>query len=122
MTERDQSLIDLRPEIPTIDLSKSMSPQEEFQSSTLRPILKYQNTAIQILFNRYRQSSYETLSSADQRNRIKSLLQKNIQLRNQLLGLVIAMMTEDELEFYFKQESEMKRRIKSMLVERLIYM
>lgn len=120
MTQRDQSLIKLRPYIDTIDLSKSISPHEVFQSSCLRPILKYQNEAIHILFDQSKQTSYESLSEADQRNRIKSLLQKNIQLRNQLLGLVIAMMTKDELTYYFDHEAESRKRIVSMLTERLI--
>jgi len=120
MTHRDRTLKTLRPDIPTIDISQPMSQHEEFQSSCLRPILKYQNTAIQLLFEQFKPSSYETLPEADQRSRIKKLLQKNIQLRYQLLGLVIAIMTADELSFYFSHEGELKKRVNSMLLERLI--
>ena len=60
------------------------------------------------------------LDIADQRHRITKELGGNTILRNQLIGLIIGLMTNQELETYFELESEMKRRIKTMLVERLI--
>lgn len=118
--KRDEAILTIRPVISTIDQSKPSSVSESFQNRTLRPILKYQHEVIVTLFNQFKQSSYDSLSQADQRNRIKTLLQNNLQFRNQLIGVVIAMMTKDELHIYFTHESEMKKRVISMIVERLI--
>ena len=118
---RDEAVLALRPEILTIDHSKSLSTAESFQNTTLRPILKYQNDLIQSLF--FEKANHQQLSIldiADQRQRITKLLENNTVLKNQFIGIIIGLMTSAEMTDYFEMESEMKRRIKTMLVERLI--
>jgi len=118
---RDETILTIRPEIQSIDLSKSLSISEFFQNETLRPILKYQNDIIQSLFlQKSKAPQLALLDIADQRHRISKILESNTVLRNQLIGLVIALMTNKELESYYEMEAEIKRRIKTMLVERLI--
>lgn len=118
---RDEHLLKMRPQIPSINLAKNLSAAESFQNATLRPILKFQDELIQIVFKTNRNHlQLDSLSIADQRHRITKILESNSLLRNQLIGLIIGLMTVKECENYLEMESEMKRRIKTMLVERLI--
>lgn len=119
---RDEQLINIRPVIASIDLSQNLKKEERFQSETLRPILKFQHALLHCVFNKWKtQQSLDSLSIDDQRHRIKRLLQNNVQLRNQLLGIVIGMMTIDESQYYIDNESDIRKRIISMLVERLMH-
>jgi len=118
---RDEDVQSLRPEISTIDHSKSLSKFESFQNQTLRPILKFQHDLIHALFyEKTNQQQLSVLDIADQRKRINKQLENNTVLRNQFIGMVIGLMTSAEMTTYFEMESEMKRRMKTMLVERLI--
>ena len=118
---RDRKVLSLRPEIASIDQSKNVTKSEVFQNETLRPILKYQHELIVDIFNaKSTNQQLDKLDKADQRQRITKILESNTVLRNQFIGLIIGLMTKQELETYFEIESEMKRRIKTMLVERLI--
>jgi len=118
---RDEALLSLRPTIQSIDQSKSISESEAFQSQTLRPILKYQNDSIKSLFfEKINDQQLSLLDEADQRQRITKQLENNTVLRNRFIGMVIGLMTSEEIINYFAMESEMKRRIKTMLVERLM--
>jgi len=118
---RDEALLSLRPTIQSIDQSKSISESEAFQNQTLRPILKYQNDSIKSLFfEKINDQQLSLLDEADQRQRITKQLENNTVLRNQFIGMVIGLMTSEEIINYFAMESEMKRRIKTMLVERLM--
>ena len=118
---RDRKVLSLRPEIASIDQSKNVTKSEVFQNETLRPILKYQHELIVAIFNaKSTNQQLDKLDKADQRQRITKILESNTVLRNQFIGLIIGLMTKQELEAYFEIESEMKRRIKTMLVERLI--
>ncbi len=120
-SKRDEDILAIRPDIPSIDLTKSLSKSEAFQNETLRPILKYQHDLIISIFAaKSINQQLSRLTKPDQRHRITKLLESNTLLRNQLIGLVIGLMTNQELETYFLMESEMKRRIKTMLIERLI--
>lgn len=119
--ERNNWVKQIRPEIPTIDFNKTMTPKEAFQNNTLRPILKCQDRLIhQIFMHQSGLKNLDVLSEADQRHRILKILEKNIELRNQLIGTVLGLMSVNELQLFYKDHSELKRRIKTMIVERLI--
>lgn len=119
---RDKLMISIRPEIPSIDMTKDVSTAESFQNKTLRPILMFQDELIKNLFQaKSKNPQLTTLNVTDQRHRITKLLESHTVLRNQLIGLVIALMSQKELNIYMANESEMKKRIKTMMIERLIH-
>lgn len=119
--ERHELLTKLRPIISSIETGRAVTEAELFQNEVLRPILKFQNNLIQQLFkNKSRLENLSVLSKSDQRKRIQNALEKNTELRHQLTGVIVGLFTIDELNTYLENEAELKRRIKTMLVERLI--
>lgn len=113
--------LDLRPVIKTEEFDKS-TEDEKFQSLTLRPILKLQNKLIIGLFKNYiveSKSSFYPLSAEQKANFVETTLQKNIVLKNKLIGIVLGMFTLEELAFYSVNASLCNKRIVSLLIERI---
>ena len=113
----------LRPSIQSIDESRPVSSQEVFQNQVLRPILKLQHEII--IFTvahaiHQQANTYESLNELEQEKFISRLLSKNISLLNQLKGIVLGMMTIDELTSYKDDERNLSKRIISMLKKRIL--
>ena len=51
MENRSDNLLNIRPLIPSAKVYESMSADEAFQNSTLRPIIKMQNELLIAVFN-----------------------------------------------------------------------
>ncbi len=118
--ERSQSLLSLRPEINyNEDISAEL---ESFQNHTIRPILKFQHQlTIQLL---YSNRLYPKISKLEERSAytkaIKELLSNDNAIRNQLIGIVLGMMTVEEYTVYETLKSEYKKRIFSMQAKRYV--
>ncbi len=119
MNDRSTTLLAIR---PTISTATTLSEEEQFQNITLRPILKFQNELILSLFENYiekRKNVFHQLSLSKKENYIKDSLQKDTQLRQLLLGVVIGHFTLEEWKTYQNKESQLKKRIISLLIQRL---
>jgi hypothetical protein len=46
-------------------------------------------------------------------------MQKDTALRNTLVGLVLAFLTEDEMSFFLNHKSELSKRIVALLCQRI---
>jgi hypothetical protein len=117
MTDR----LSLRDHIPTKELANS-KPEERFQSLTLRPVLKLQNQLILGLFANYikeSKSPFHTFSNEKKALFVENSLQKNIALKNKLLGICMAMFSIEEFEIYSAQASLFNKRIMTLLTERI---
>lgn len=118
---RDKHLIKAR---PTLNLNTESSTEiEKFQNITLRPILKMQNGITQILLNHFDafnkvKSKINVKDDKKYREAIASFLSSNTVFKNQLIGCIKGVMTEKELLFYIKHESEFNKRIIAMQKER----
>lgn len=117
MTRTDQ-LMALRP-IVNIDNSKSSLHLEEFQNNTLRPILKFQNEIILALVNNSLAKVILPKSVVEKVLFIENHIQKNHILKNQLIGLTIALFTESEVAFYLNYQSDINRRINQLIIKRV---
>ena len=122
-TRMKKNKLSIRPSIESIDLSASVNPQEVFQNQVLRPILKLQHEII-IFFVAHallrRGNKYKQIEEAEQEKYIANLLSKDIALLNQLKGIVLGMMTIDEISSYKKDERDLNKRIISMLKKRIL--
>ena len=104
--------------------SEFCKTQEElFQHITLRPILKYLNLHLNklvlaqcILFN----SNFSGLGVHQQHTFIKKQLSKNNTLKNQLIGCVIGLLDEVELQNYQQNIQDYNKRINSMIEQRVL--
>jgi hypothetical protein len=115
------SKLDLRPIIKTEEFEKS-TDQEKFQTLTLRPILKLQNELLLGLFKNHiteSKNTYYSLSSEDKVLFIENSLQKNIVLKNKLLGVTLGMLTLGEFAVYSTDITLYNKRIMSLIIERI---
>ena len=111
--------LQLRPVINTAPTTEGSL--EHFQNHCLRPVLKLQNELLLGLFRHFlkkRKVMLEQLSVAQRHERIANLIGRDNRLRSLLFGAVIGQFTEEELTFYLSQESEINRRLSSLLTER----
>lgn len=95
---------------------------EAFQNSVLRPIIKMQHTLLIAFFKSYlnkRKVDFLVLSEQKKRVKIKSVLEKDLQFKNQILGAILGQFSLDEYEVYQNNSSEFNRRIKQIITKRL---
>ena len=109
---------------PKIDIeTQNASVFELFQTSTLRPILKFQNEFILVVFANYLSENkvqFEESNEEKKEELIHSILKKNLAIKNTLLGGIIAYFTNEEYLFYFQNKSEINKRIVELLIKRII--
>ncbi|MGK0317454.1 MAG: hypothetical protein ACI86M_003698 [Saprospiraceae bacterium] len=112
----------MRPEVET-QINSEISPSEAFQNNTLRPILKFQNNLFIYLFRNSKSLAKINFDKKDVNGKktiITDIMKNDQKLKDQIEASVFSLMTVSELEFYFENRSEIKRRINTMVNERLI--
>ena len=117
-SSREQFILKLRAEIPSIENLGSTKALEIFQNNILRPILKFQNDALVHVFLldlRSKKIDLKTFNTKKRLLLIDTHLRTNSNLRQLLLGMVIALLSIDEMEFYNSVYKELNKRIFSML-------
>ncbi len=120
--DRSQLLLDLRKQAPVSTASKNSLEQEQFQNTILRPILKFQNNLILVLFIHYakrHKSLFFELSLIEKKNYIQQSIQRDQKLKTLYIGTVIALFSKEEYKFYTLNESLYNKRIISMVIVRL---
>ena len=121
--ERGRNLIQLRPEISSAEVNKTMSEVEQFQNSTLRPILKFQNELLIAHFSQFARNikkDWGSISNEKKEIFIENSLMKNQGLRNMLIGFTLGLITLEEHKIYLNNKSEINRRIIQMAKERIV--
>ncbi len=120
MKNRNNELIALR---PLLDLAfEPITAVEKFQNATLRPILKFQNAAFIKVFQKYiekRKGDFYKMDIAAQYQFIEKAIKTDMVFKNLAIGMVVGLLTMEELIIYQTHESELNRRISTMLVQRL---
>lgn len=121
MQRPDQQLLDIRPEIPSISLGHS-GVVESFQNTTLRPIIKLQHDILMSVTQKENTFQLAVVNASDRdhyRNLVGIWMQKRSKVKNQLIGIVLGMMTIEEHEEYLIHHQEYNRRIIQILVNRI---
>ncbi len=120
MTNRSEQLKNLRTTI-NVDNSKS-TDLETFQTNTLRPVLKFQNDLILTLINQHLAENkiiVKNLTDNKKTERIHEIVKGNLQIKQLLTGITIALFTDEEIAFYHSNKKEVVKRIIAMLLERV---
>ena len=115
----EDKLLGLREEILT--KKSEQTPIEQFQNTTIRPILKYQHTILIVFFNANVHVQYivsTNFSLQKKQNQLKLFTSKQLAFRAQLLGMVTGLFTDAEFEFYLSEKVNLDKRISSMILER----
>ena len=116
---KEDKLLGLREEILTE--KSEQTPIEQFQNTTIRPILKYQHTIIIVFFNSNIHVQYIVSANSSllkKQNQLKLFTSKQLAFRAQLLGMVTGLFTDNEFEFYLSEKVNLDKRISSMILER----
>ncbi len=106
---RNDALTAIRPVLP-LDTNDNLEP-ETFQTDVVRPILELQYDAIVLVFEAARDRYPAEVEFRE--------VFENQTLQDQLLGIVIGMLTEDELLFYLAHQSSLNPIILSMILRQL---
>ena len=121
--ERDLSVVKSILPIVIYDKSLDSNEIESFQNSVIRPILKFQNQLLnELVLERVKNlnARFKLLSNEEQEAFILSNVKKDIALRNQLIGIVLAFFTLEEFQVYSHYNKELSKRIVEMIVHRVL--
>ena len=119
MNPKDTALIALRPGIVT---EPTENPAEQFQNRVLRPILKFQHERIVGTFEHHilkRKINLGGMAPDDRKSYVEKAFQKDVNLRNQLVGLILGLMTAEEWITFNESERELSRRLHNLLIQRI---
>ena len=111
----------LRPVLKNL-INSNTSDLERFQNEVIRPIIKMQNNLLVAFFNNYirnRKIEFNKLEAEFQKNKINTILTKDINFKNILIGSIIGLLNENEIKIYLKSKSELNKRIIQMVMQRL---
>ena len=103
-------------------INSNTSLIEKFQNEVLRPIIKMQNNLLITFFKNYiknRKIEFNKLAVEYQENKINSILTKDINFKNILIGSIVGHFKENEIEIYFKSKTEINKRITQIIKQRL---
>jgi hypothetical protein len=116
-----EELVALRPIIDTIRTT-DVSPIEQFQNDCLRPILKMQHDVLMALMKS--QPNFEEMlhskgSRLQFQDRVRTFIVKQPSLKHLLIGMVLGMLTVDEMKIYIKHATDFNKRISGMICQRI---
>ncbi|MCD8410498.1 glyoxalase [Tenacibaculum finnmarkense genomovar finnmarkense] len=106
---------------PVLNLSSEI-PVEDFQNKTIRPILKLQHELLLqffIFFCKSQKVDIVHIEKEKFNKAVNSITKKNINLKNQFLGLIIGQFTVGEFEFYKDNNTDINKRILMMIGQRI---
>jgi len=112
----------IRPVLKNL-INSNTSNIERFQNQVIRPIIKMQNNFLVVFFEDYlknRKIEFYILKYEDQENKINTILTKDINFKNILLGSIVGHFDENEIKVYLKSTSELNKRIIQMIKQRLL--
>lgn len=106
---------------PVLNLSSEI-PVEDFQNKTIRPILKLQHELLLQFFIFFCKSQKVDIVNVEKEkfNKVvNTITKKNINLKNQFLGLIIGQFTVGEFSFYKDNNTDINKRILTMIGQRI---
>ena len=103
-------------------ITNQSTDEESFQNEVLRPILKLQNDLFVASFSNYIEENkvdFDSKTVEAKLSVIDNAIQKDIKFRNEMKGIIIGLFTTEEYKIYTQNATNINKRIKNMLLERL---
>lgn len=116
-----EELKEMRPLISSA-LTENSKPVEVFQNEVLRPVIKMQHEIILAYIRSLEQFKIilsKKGSRLDFQTRVHTFISKQLDIKNQLIGMILGMLTEDELVFYREKQNDLSKRISQMISQRV---
>ena len=121
MNRNSDLLQNLRPSIKTQEITDNLIP-EWFQNNVLRSIIKFQHSLL-IHYISQQKLLFKSLAQSDTEEQARELIsifiQKQSAVKNQLIGFITGLLTNEEFSSYLENQSEFNRRIIQMISQRL---
>ncbi|UZH55039.1 glyoxalase [Salinimicrobium tongyeongense] len=122
MKDRDELLLQLRPQIESAVVQASTLPDEQFQNLTLRPVILLQNDLLLEAFRNYVQKHknvFYDMSIEKRMAYIENAVQKDMKFRNSLKGMIIGQFTLKEYSYYITNSSALNKCMMDLVKNRL---
>ena len=122
MNDRHNDILRIRPQIKKLQTFETMSSEERFQNSTLRPVLKLQNPLLLASFVNYatkHKGVFFDIPVDKQMGYIENAIHKDQKFRNALKGLIIGQFTMEEYTTYTQNSSKLNKRMMNLVITRL---
>ena len=122
MNDRHNDILRIRPQIKRHQTFETMSDEERFQNSTLRPILKLQNPLLLASFVNYatkHKGVFFDIPTDKQLAYIENTMHKDQKFRNALKGMIVGQFTVEEYNFYTQNSYQLNKRMISLVITRL---
>lgn len=100
----------------------AVSPAEQFQNQTLRPILKLLDASLQTFWSHHwpkRKTPFDRFDRTEKLAHIERAIREDTRLRLTLVGMVLGQFTPDEWTAFLGDEAEITRRLLTLLIGRL---
>ncbi|WP_235298854.1 hypothetical protein [Portibacter marinus] len=123
MEDRIDKIRLIRPDLDIEYDPVSASVALVFQNEVLRPILKLQNALIMSIFIDHCLKKMINLGQLDSKQlekKVRNIMSKEQRLKNQLIGMIIGMMTVEEHKYYLLNTKAVNKRMISMIRERIL--
>lgn len=115
--------MELRPHIKKAIVNADSSPEETFQNTVVRQIIKMKHDLL-ILHTRQnihkKQKDFNTLSRENQQKFLNASFDKDQAFKSELRGIIIGHFSVDEYQIYSKMPNVINRRILNIIKERMI--
>lgn len=122
MNDRQNDILRIRPQIKKHQTFETMSAEERFQNTTLRPVLKLQNPILLASFVNYaikHKGVFFDIPTEKQLSYIENAIHKDQKFRNALKGIVIGQFTMEEYTVYTQNSSKLNKRMMNLVITRL---
>ena len=122
MNDRQNDILRIRPQIKKHQTFETMSAEERFQNTTLRPVLKLQNPILLASFVNYaikHKGVFFDIPTEKQLSYIENAIHKDQKFRNALKGMIIGQFTVEEYNIYTQNSSQLNKRMMSLVITRL---
>jgi hypothetical protein len=116
-----EELKEMRPLISSALTDKSKSI-EVFQNEVLRPVIKMQHEIILAYIGsleQFKNILSQKGSRLDFQTRVHTFISRQLDIKNQLIGMVLGMLTEEEFVFYRDHQNDLHKRISQMISQRV---
>jgi hypothetical protein len=118
MPTRCERILEIRPEIS----AAGVTAVEQFQSDTLRPIVKFQEELLIDCFKHYIDAHNMTKLLTNDAGGVRLIAEtilKDVVLKTSLVYMVVALFSREEFAFFSENKKQIVKRIIDLIVIRL---